>query len=391
MKWSNWYYTLFVSVFIISLLIICPYISQAQEIIPNVESNNTIDFNETFFQANKISPLDFFHFWVAEPLESNDTLSNDNRLEKNIPDNANNQKVFDFGEPVNIFRISPDENYLAYYSLASKMLIITNLNEKKIIWQCSTDIPYFVWKPNIEGNILTYIYKKNAGFEILNLDIHTLAVSLLYQEFEDNSFVYDLSWSPKGTYLALIIITGLEDSHGYSQLKLFNNSGQNQNYKVIDLNYLDWSKDEKYLVYSKFTQADFSTSIVEFLNLENNNIVSILEEGIQVCPTFAPDGKHILYSTVNKLDPNIYYYNYINNQKEPIMLDLKSINNLAWLTEEDLLFTQGMKNIGIFNMYDKSYKFLAQGYVPTIFNNNIYYLKPDFEEQKTELFRYSNK
>ena len=198
--------------------------------------------------------------------------------------------------------------------------------------------------------------------------------------------------SPKGTYLALIIITGLEDSHGYSQLKLFNSSGQSLNHKIIDLNYLDWSKDEKYLVYSKFTQEDFSESIVEFLNLENNNIFAIPEEeGIQICPIFSPDDKHILYSTVNKLKHNVYYYNYIDNQKVPIIQDSKFISNLAWLTNGNLLFTQNMTDIGILNMYNMGLFVIDKGYVPTIVNDNIYYLKPDYEEQKTELFKYSNK
>jgi len=392
MQWNNKYYTIMASVIIIILLSCCPIIIQAQErIMPNGENDINIYLNENFFSINKISALDFFHLLDAETLENIDTISNDNRLKDNFSMQTNSQKVFDFGEQVNSFKISPDENYLAYYSLISSMLIIVDLNDKDIIWQCPTDIPYFAWKPNVEETILTYINKKTEGFEIINLDINTLADNLLLQEFEDNSFVYDLSWSPKGTFLALIIITGLEDSHGYSQLKLISNSGENLNYRIIDINYLDWSKDEKFLVYSKFPEGNFSASKVEYLNLEINKIFPIQEEEkIQVCPIFSPDDNHILYSTVSNLEQNVYYYDYINNQKEPIMQDLKYISNLTMLTGEELLLTQDMRNIGIFNMYDKSLILIDQGYVPTIVTNNIYYLKPDYEEQITELFKYSN-
>lgn len=300
------------------------------------------------------------------------------------------EKVFCFNEPFESFKISPDENLLAFYSAESKILSIAEISGKNIVWQAETESPVFGWLPNHQ-NILTYVKQDKNGFALININTTSLIEDSIYEFFRENSLVSYLSWSPKGNYLAFLSISGLEDSHGYSQLHIIDKN-YSQKASFFDVDTISWALDEEYIAFSRFTWEDYSEAKIELYNLKTSQSKMLpLGEKLQLSPLFTQDGKGILYTSFKNFSQELNYFDLSNNKTRLLIPNLEYLHNLFWLTKDLLVFTNGHNpNIFTYNIQTNKFTIIDQGYMPLVLHNSIYYVKNNFINQQMELLKYTN-
>jgi len=207
-------------------------------------------------------------------------------------------KIFNFDEEPYNFKISPDEKLLAYYSFQSGLLRIVNMDQKKIVWQCFTDTPVYDWLPNNENNVLSYIKKSDNHISLINYNFSTSLETEVFQILDNNSFIYDIWWSPAGNYLAFLSIRGLKDAHGYSQLTIINNQCQYLDFSLDDVYNISWSPDENYLAVTRYIKEDFSQTCMQLINLKTGQSLPFpSSEKIQLNPLFTKDGNGLIYAS----------------------------------------------------------------------------------------------
>ncbi|MDK2823109.1 MAG: hypothetical protein PWQ67_1156 [Clostridia bacterium] len=299
------------------------------------------------------------------------------------------KKIYEFNSSIYDFKLSSSGQYLAYYSWDTGLLNILNLNKKQIICQLPLENPAFDW---FSLNILTFSNTYENSYEIYNINVCTLEKKLIIREKISNPIINNLSWSKNGNYLAYIILNGLPNSHGYSQLKIVKKFGSNIfKENISDVNYISWSPQENYLAYSKFINSDLASSKVGIINISTNKVYMLPDDQIQLNPIFTLDGNSLIYCDLNNLKQNIKKYSLITKKTEILFEEVKYVSNFSWLNQDQLVFTFGdLPQIKIYNIKYKKNLILDRGLSPLVLKNKVYFLKTDMENNKTSLYVYNN-
>jgi len=295
-----------------------------------------------------------------------------------------------FGQ-IDNYQVSPDQRYLAFFSQELQLLSVIDLHSQDTLWQYPAHYPAFSWVPDKNNIILTYAKETPEEISICNLDLANFAENVLFKTPRSHAFVEQIRWSPLGSYLELLIIKGEDSAHGYSELIVLKKPGE-VFFRITDnINGIDWSGNEKYIILSKYTKDDYSENGICLLDVNTLEEIPLpLSEKSPFEPFFALDHEGIYYSVINNLYQEVYYYNFLANEKELIFKDLKYLTNFNWLTEEELVFSGGYEpQILIFNKEEKKFTLLGTGLQPTVRGKNVYYIGFSREYGQNILYKYS--
>lgn len=379
--------------------------SEIKGIIDEIQAN-FISINGMELELSEDAVIIFSHTFGSELIEDSSLipekvfaqykLNREKKVQEIIffncyPLNSGNNKaeeIFYFTKEVDSYQLSWDEKYLAYYSGQLQLLTVIDLKEQKILWQNTTNSPVYRWMPN--KNILTFAKENNNQVVISNFHLSSLSEEQIFCIPYSPTLIDTFWWSPQGNYLSLLVIKGLENAHGYSELLLINTDGEPVFEETDHIHDLDWFINENYVVVSKYTEDDFSGNKIQLLNLKTKEKIPLSLTGeIQFAPLVSINGKGIYYSIINGLYQEVFYYDLSTQKNEFIFRDLKYLNNFTWLNNEELVFTGGPQSqIVIFNTQRKDFDFLGIGFQPMVRENHLYFISsPDDHEQRI-LYKY---
>lgn len=308
----------------------------------------------------------------------------------NIKTSIEGNSVFSFNEPIDNYQISPDERYLAFYSKELNLLTVIDLENKRTLWQQSTQSHVYEWIPDNNKNILAFIKEEQNEIIISSIDLSSLKEKNIYYIPGSHTFIDNIWWSPQGNYLGILVIKGQENAHGYSDLIVINKLGELVFQKVDNINSINWSNYENYIVLSKFTSDDYLRNKIQLFNFKTKKEIPLPDaEGLKLEPFFSQDEKGMYFSTIKDLYQEVYCYDFFNSTKL-IFRDLKYLENFSWVNKEKFVFTTGPQpQILIYNTQNNDFESLGYGSQPTIINNNIYFLSSSSEDQQKILRKYS--
>jgi len=132
-----------------------------------------------------------------------------------------------------------------------------------------------------------------------------------------------------------------------------------------NLEYPNWSENGNKIV---FEEADADKTYITYFDYKTNKLKRISSNGAELFPVFSEDSNKILYVS----DKQLYYYDIDKDRNERIsnFKDEQSISNPKWIDNEKIIFeraeSEGNREIYIFNIKDKTEKFLDKGIMPYI-------------------------
>jgi TolB protein len=211
--------------------------------------------------------------------------------------------------------------------------------------------------------------KEHGEPGIIVMDLRTLKSEKVYDLYLGNNPnlgpIWDISWSPDGTMLAL--------SDGRNMVSINVNNGKKDNLtyspaNIGDISELHWSPARDYIVYTERKYQDYgmTSDFVLFELQGSNSRKNTFTDGNESHPTWSPTGDEIAFvyedEILNAVVPNnpeatekleqqqyrnIYTMSRDGKEKRKIFEASSRITSLAWSPKgNELVFTSEEKHCG---------------------------------------------
>jgi len=216
-------------------------------------------------------------------------------------DGANERQLTNNGS-INLSpAFSPDgkEIYFTSFIETDPKLFKVNVASGRIVKV--TDFPGLAAAPAIssDGRRLACVLSKDGNSEIYELDMNGKVKKRLTQ---NSAIDTSPSWSPDGELLAFT-----SDRSGAPQVYIMDNSGDNQRRLTYEGHYNDspaWSsRGDRVIFVSRTEQGRFDVASMDTSGFDYN---AMTEVGMNENPHFAPDGKHIIFTSTRLGNPDIF-------------------------------------------------------------------------------------
>ncbi|MGH8016534.1 MAG: Tol-Pal system beta propeller repeat protein TolB, partial [Candidatus Zixiibacteriota bacterium] len=164
-----------------------------------------------------------------------------------------------------------------------------------------TDFPGLAAAPAIstDGTKLACVLSKDGNSEIYELDMEGKVRKRLTKHTAIDTAP---CWSPDGE-----LLTFTSDRSGYPQVYIMDKNGENQRRLTYEGSYNDsptWSaRGDRVIFVSRTQSGRFDVASVDTSGFDYH---AMTEVGMNENPHFAPDGKHIIFSSTRLGEPDIY-------------------------------------------------------------------------------------
>ncbi|SMB96373.1 hypothetical protein SAMN00017405_1514 [Desulfonispora thiosulfatigenes DSM 11270] len=307
------------------------------------------------------------------------------------PRPENLKPLLNLEENITNFKISANEQYIAYYNSSSRYLIVKNLYSNTEIWRKKTNTNLYDWHPS--EDILIYSDNNKSNFSINTINIHNPAsLKTIHSEKSENQDIIFLKSSPQKDEVFFIVLKGFANAHGYtSTINYVDQQKVSSIGDYPDSEYITFSTVNSNFAISQLNYLDMTTNTLKLIDANYNLLNTITEGHITSSPLFSLNGKEIVYSELDDNNQKIVLYDLEKNKSTILKNHSSDVQNLCWLNKDTLVYLSGTKpHIEIFNIITQNNFTLSEGMAPFTLNNNLYFLKENPHTYETLLYVYIN-
>lgn len=193
-------------------------------------------------------------------------------------------------------------------------------------------------------NVQFQLLDVNGRRQLAGYSIRTAKNGLRRTAHQISDIIYEKITGKRGafdTFISYITVTGDRTKEPDYQLAIADSDGHNEQiiYKSRQpILSPSWAPDGKHLVFVSFARGRSEIYIQNILSGENRRVASF--KGLNSSPAWSPDGKHLAMTLSRDGNPEIYIMNLANQQLQRVTRNYSIDTEPAWLPDgRGLVFT----------------------------------------------------